>query len=69
MPPTFIIFTLLKDPNDRQGFVPLPKSVTPSRIEENADIFDFKLSDADMAILDIPGVYEPCAWDPTVSKD
>ncbi|KAH7110315.1 NADP-dependent oxidoreductase domain-containing protein [Dendryphion nanum] len=52
----------------QQGFVPLPKSVTKSRIEENADIYDFELSEEDMKSLDT-GVYEPCAWDPTVSDD
>lgn len=52
----------------QMGFVPLPKSVTKSRIEENADIYDFELSQEDMKTLDT-GVYEPCAWDPTVSKD
>ena len=50
----------------RQGFVPLPKSVTPQRIEENANIYDFQLSDSDMKKLDIDA-YEPSApgWDPT----
>ncbi|KAF2801663.1 Aldo/keto reductase [Mytilinidion resinicola] len=53
----------------QKGFVPLPKSVTPSRIEENAALYDFELSDADLKSLHIDGVYEPCAWDPTVSTD
>jgi diketogulonate reductase-like aldo/keto reductase len=48
--------------------VPLPKSVTKSRIEENAQIYDFELSQEEMKTLDT-GVYEPCAWDPTVSHD
>ncbi len=33
------------------GVVPLPKSVTPSRIRGNLDVFDFELTDADMAQL------------------
>jgi diketogulonate reductase-like aldo/keto reductase len=51
-----------------QGFIPLPKSVTPARIEENADVYDFELTPEEMKSLDI-GVYEPCAWDPTTSHD
>jgi diketogulonate reductase-like aldo/keto reductase len=51
-----------------QGFIPLPKSVTPSRIEENADVYNFELTGKDMKTLDT-GVYEPCAWDPTKSDD
>ncbi len=32
--------------------LPLPKSVTPSRIKENADIFDFEISSNDMSVID-----------------
>lgn len=35
----------------QNGTVPLPKSVTPSRIEENAEIFDFEISDEDMKMI------------------
>lgn len=36
----------------QKGILPLPKSVTPSRIQENAQLFDFTLTDEDMKILD-----------------
>jgi diketogulonate reductase-like aldo/keto reductase len=52
----------------QQGFVPLPKSITPARIEENAQVYDFELSDEDMKSLDT-GEYSPCSWDPTTSND
>lgn len=32
----------------QMGFLPLPKSITPSRIKENAQVFDFALSQEDM---------------------
>ncbi|EOD50318.1 putative aldo-keto reductase protein [Neofusicoccum parvum UCRNP2] len=51
-----------------KGFIILPKTVTMSRIEENAKVFDFELDAEDMKSLEI-SVYEPCAWDPTVSRD
>lgn len=34
------------------GYLPLPKSVTPSRIKENYDIFDFTLSVDDIKAID-----------------
>lgn len=35
----------------QNGFLPLPKSVTLSRIVENADIFDFELSKQDIRVI------------------
>ncbi|KAK5197818.1 hypothetical protein LTR92_002063 [Exophiala xenobiotica] len=53
----------------QKGYVPLPKSVTPSRIEENSNIYDFELDEGDMKSLDFPDSYAPCSWDPTTSND
>ena len=40
----------------QMGYLPLPKSVTPSRIEENFKVFDFELEDADVKrIADLKG--------------
>ncbi|KAL4081116.1 NADP-dependent oxidoreductase domain-containing protein [Scleroderma citrinum] len=36
----------------QKGFVPLPKSVTPTRIRSNANVYDFELSPEDMGQLD-----------------
>ncbi|KAL9108932.1 MAG: hypothetical protein Q9227_006328 [Pyrenula ochraceoflavens] len=52
----------------QKGFVPLPKSVTPERIEANADIYNFELDQDDMAKLETRE-YAPCCWDPTTSRD
>ncbi|MDR2382667.1 MAG: aldo/keto reductase [Prevotellaceae bacterium] len=35
----------------QNGALPLPKSVTLSRIKENADVFNFEISDADMQTI------------------
>ena len=50
-----------------EGFIPLPKSVTPSRIVANADVYDFKLTPEEVQGLETDE-YSPCAWDPTVRK-
>ncbi|KAG8533634.1 uncharacterized protein KY384_001375 [Bacidia gigantensis] len=52
----------------QKGFVPLPKSVTHSRIVENADVYDFELSQSDMQALETTE-YSPVSWDPTVDRD
>ena len=49
----------------QMGFVILPKSASQEGIEENADIYDFDLTQGEMKILDTEK-YEPSAWDPTV---
>ncbi|KZT18714.1 Aldo/keto reductase [Neolentinus lepideus HHB14362 ss-1] len=36
----------------QRGFVPLPKSATPSRIYSNAKLYDFELDEDDMKVLD-----------------
>ena len=36
----------------QHGILPLPKSVTPSRIAQNADVFDFVLSEEEMKKID-----------------
>ena len=36
----------------QKGWVTLPKSDTPSRIEANADVYGFELSEGDMRTLD-----------------
>lgn len=49
-----------------QGYVPLPKSSTPSRIEANADVYDFELLDEDMSLLKTED-FAPCTWNPAAA--
>jgi diketogulonate reductase-like aldo/keto reductase len=35
----------------QRGYLPLPKSVTPSRIEQNSQVFDFELEEADVQLI------------------
>ncbi|KAI1317570.1 2,5-diketo-D-gluconic acid reductase A [Xylariaceae sp. FL0255] len=50
----------------QKGLVPLPKSVTPSRIVENAGLYDFEITGEDMKELETDD-YAPVCWDPLVS--
>jgi diketogulonate reductase-like aldo/keto reductase len=49
----------------QKGFVVIPKSSNPRRIVENARVFDFELSDADMRALDAFDENLRTCWDPT----
>ena len=49
----------------QHAWVPLPKSVKPARIEENAAVFDFELSDDQMHALDALDENLHTCWDPT----
>ena len=43
----------------QHGVLPLPKSVTPSRILDNRNVFDFEISASDMAVID---ALSGCGW-------
>lgn len=46
------------------GVIPMSKSVTKNRIFENIDIFDFKLTDAEITYIDTFNTGERvCAYD------
>ena len=48
----------------QHGVLPLPKTVTESRIIENANVFDFELSCADMAEIDSYEVFGESGFHP-----
>ncbi|KAJ7497447.1 NADP-dependent oxidoreductase domain-containing protein [Mycena latifolia] len=50
----------------QKGFVPLPKSATPSRIHSNAELYDFELDAEEMSALDAldRGKEGAISWNP-----
>lgn len=48
----------------QHGYVPLPKSVTKSRIAENGDVNGFEIDEADMKTMDALDEYLCTDWDP-----
>ncbi|MGL5915373.1 MAG: aldo/keto reductase, partial [Culicoidibacterales bacterium] len=48
----------------QKGFILMPKSITPSRIKSNFDVFDFELTAADMASIDRLNTGERIGPDP-----
>lgn len=49
----------------QHGLAVIPKSANPTRIRENADVFDFEITDADMETLDGFNEDLRTCWDPT----
>lgn len=46
----------------QKGYIPLPKTATVNRLSGNLDVFDFNLTDEQMAEIDHPEAYEPTDW-------
>ena len=51
----------------QKGFVTIPKTIRPERIEENSNVFDFSLSQEEMDRFDEIGrtIVSRCCWNPT----
>ena len=49
----------------QKGFVCIPKSADKTRLAQNAAVFEFALTDAQMAALDALDAREAITWDPT----
>jgi len=51
----------------QSGFITIPKTSKVARISENADVFDWSMSDEDMKLLNSFPKWS-CSWDPTKSQ-
>lgn len=49
--------------NVQSNWIVIPKSVNPKRIKENIDVFDFELSDDDMALINSLNTNYTTGWD------
>jgi diketogulonate reductase-like aldo/keto reductase len=49
----------------QKGFIVLPKSSNPERIRENINVFDFELTDKNMADIDALNSNFRISWDPS----
>ena len=49
----------------QKGFVTLPKSSHADRVRENAEVFDFSISEEDMRVLEQLDEGYSCTWDPS----
>ena len=48
-----------------KGYTVLPRSSSPSHVRENFDLFDWKMQEEEMILLDTLGLEETkYAWDP-----
>ena len=52
----------------QKGFVVIPRSSSPARIAENADVFDFDLDERQLAALDALDEGLTTGWDPAVAS-
>ena len=50
----------------QSGFIVIPKSISPARIQENAAVFDITLDEDDMEAIKNIGVTKRTCWDPTL---
>ena len=48
-----------------KGFIVLPKSANPERIQQNINVFDFELTSADISKIDALDSNMRISWDPT----
>ena len=52
----------------QKGYVVIPKSVTPARIEANMQLGDQDIAETDMAALEALDCYLVTGWDPVKSR-